>query len=634
MNPKKRQQLAAIRAASPLQMAGALKEMELYDKKTAQEIIDEVYAKYATGQDLQEEVVEPVMLSVLDGLLEKSKWGRQARKKGLTASRVISECRTFSYDSPTPYAVTNDGYVDYKNIRDQRSEFGKDRGEYTGKRTKIENKYAMDKYKNEKSRETNGKNIVDEYTGERNITLKKDDPDKRRNDETHRYQAQTDHIEPLEKVYNKFRDNYALSDDDIRAIANGYEDVDGKRIYHNYNLAVTSAKINQEKLQMTNDEYVEKFGDKNSVETNNRMSEMRANAVSDIDNAANKIVKNTLLFNGNATREERKQAYEEESERLGRKLTKEDRARIDSKLATKKATNVYFKVGGDAVIQQSHYAVGNVILYIVKPLYYELSDIVRNGLKDGVGANSFKEAMRIRFGRVKAYVVDNAKNFMGDNVKDFVKGFVSSLIEGIIGLFTGAFRNFLKLCKEGVRMLSSSWKIIKGEKGKTMSSAEKKQAIARIVGAGVIAVAGIAFEEWLNATFPGLGREWSVIISTIMSGVGATLFFYFLNKADLFSVKAERRHARLEEIFNERIKEIETTAADMNTTALETMRQQREEFENVCDGIEEGLANDDIDKISAGWYRMADFLHVDLPFHNTNEFLEHTDKMIADSAAK
>ena len=636
MNPKTRQQLAALKTASPLQMAGALKEMELYDKKTAQEIIDEVYEKYATGQNLQDEVVEPVFLSVLDGLLEKSKWGRQARKKGLTASRVISECRTFAYDAPTPYAVTNDGYVDYKNMQEYRGKYGDERGDYTGKRKNIENKYAMDKYKNEKFKENDGKNAIDEYTGEKNITLKRDDPDKRRSDETHRYQAQTDHIEPLEKVYNRLKDNYALSDDDIRAIANGYEDVNGKRIYHNYNFALTSAKINQEKLQSTNTEYVEKYGENNSPETNNRMIDMEKKAVADIENAANKVVGRTVLFNGNATREERKQAYKEECEKIGRKLTKEERAAIDSRLAKEKGLKVWGNAAGDAVTQQGHYMVGNVILYIVKPLYYELSDIVKNGLKDGVGVDSFKDAMRIRFGRVKAYVVDNAKNFMGENVKDFVKGFVSSLIEGIIGLFVGVWRNFLKLCKEGVRMLSSSWKIVKGEEGKKLSSAEKKQAIAKIIGTGVIAVAGIAFEEWLSAH---IGREWSVIISTMMSGIAATLFFYFLNKADLFSVKVEQRHARIEEIFNERIKEIETTAKSMNTTALETMCQQREEFENVCDGIEEGLANDDIDKIGAGWYRMAEFLHVELPYHDTDSFVEYMDRMrgktiFAESSAK
>ena len=614
MNPKTRQQIAALKTASPLQMAGALKQMELYDKKAAQEIIDEVYAKYATGQDLQEEVVEPVMLSVLDGLLEKSKWGRQARKRGLTASRVISECRTFSYNQPTPYAVTNDGYVDYRNMREFRDDYTELRGEYD--RSKLQNQNAMYKYRNEKFSEVSGKLAVDEYTGDKNIYKTRSDPDKRRNDEKHQYQAEPDHIVPLERLHAKFAGNYALTDDDIRRIANDDD-----------NLAITKATLNKSKGNMTNSEYVANHGDKLSEETKRRMLSKEQDAVSSIEYKANEEVKATLLFSGHATRADRKQAYKEERERLGRNLTKEERAKIDGRLAKEKGLEVWGKSAGDAAMQQGHYMVGNIILYIVKPLYYELSDIVKNGLQAGVGVNSFKEAMRIRFGRVKKYVVDNAQSFMGDNVKDFVKGFISSLIEGIIGLFVGAFRNFLKLCKEGVRMISGSWKIMNGEEGKKMSSAEKKQAIAKIIGTGVIAVAGIAFEEWLTVTFPELGREWSMVISTIMSGVAATIFFYFLNKADLFSAKAERRHARIEEIFNERIREIETSAEVMNTTALETMCQQRETFENVCDGIEKGLANNDIDKIGSGWYRMAEFLHVELPYHDTDSFVDYMDRM-------
>ena len=53
-----------------------------------------------------------------------------------------------------------------------------------------------------------------------------------------------------------------------------------------------------------------------------------------------------------------------------------------------------------------------------------------NGLKESVNAVTTKEAFKIRFSRVKNYVLDNALVFLGDNVWEFVKGFVSSLIEG------------------------------------------------------------------------------------------------------------------------------------------------------------------------------------------------------------
>ena len=374
MNPKTRQQLAALKTASPLQMAGALKEMELYDKKTAQEIIDEVYEKYATGQNLQEEVVEPVMLSVLDGLLEKRPWGRQARKKGLTASRVISECRIFSYDKATSHTVMPGGYNEFKNMRDFRGE---------GEKKNIDSRSLDDvnrrndiKERRFKSSETGM--IRDDFTGQLLHRFNTEDG------ADNRFAASVDHVVPLAELRDKYLGNYALSHDDIKNIANS-----------DYNLAITGKSFNSSK----NDDTVPEFINKKtalSEKTKDRLRNRFDEATASIESEVNWEVAKTLVGKGSQ----------------------------DGKFA-----NVAKNVGSDAGRQQLNYMAGNVILYIVKPLYYELSDIVRNGLKNGVGADSFKEAMRIRFGRVKAYVVENSKNFMGDNLTDFVKGFVSSLIE-------------------------------------------------------------------------------------------------------------------------------------------------------------------------------------------------------------
>ncbi|MBQ7496379.1 MAG: hypothetical protein IJU00_00835 [Selenomonas sp.] len=608
MKAKINQQLNGLKYTSPLKMASALKELELYDKKEARQVIDEVYKQYATGEKLQEEVVTPVMLSVLDGLFESTKFGRQARRKGLTSSRIISECRSFSYGGVTSHVITNDGYVEFKNMRDNRRDANKG---WTYHRRELENKNEMDKYKNQKFAEVSGKNAFDEYRGTQDITQKRNNPDRRRNDPKNDYQAEVDHIIPLKKIGEQYSSNYALTTDDIRRIANSED-----------NFALTSAYINGKKLEKTNTEFVNANKDVLSPETQKLMLEKEEKAQMAIESRVNEEVLNTLKGEGNSTRQVRKLAYKEEEERLGEKLTKTEREAINKRLAIEKRNDVYWKLAGDAVTQQKDYMTGNIILYIVKPLYYELSDIVKNGLKDGVNASSFMEAMRIRFSRVKTYVVENAKSFMGDNVLDFVKGFISSLIEGIIGLFTGFFRNVLKLCKEGIRILTSSLKIVKGEEGAHMTSAEKKQAIAKLVGGGIIAVLGIVLEEQLAKI---ISRDLAVVASTILSGVAATLFFYFLNKIDLFSVKAEKRYARIEEIFDERIKDIETATGAMNVVALETLQQQRNEFDSICSNIRECLANDDVDAINDGWYRMAEFMRIDLPYKNTDEFLDYMD---------
>ena len=232
---------------SPLEMAKALNELELYDQNEAMKVIEEVYQKYDTGEHLTENVIKPVIQSVADGLFENWSLGRKLRKKGLTATRLYEECWNFTYDTESDNAVVN-GYTEYKNMRDETgydanyatrhdsraSMFpGKESyknkrmvAEYKGNRKKFEDKNKMDKYKDN----VYGDNRVirDEYFGERDIN--KED-------------SQTDHIIPLKVVYEQFRYNPALNNQDIKIIAN-----------QSGNFAVTSGDFNNSKLAKLNEE--------------------------------------------------------------------------------------------------------------------------------------------------------------------------------------------------------------------------------------------------------------------------------------------------------------------------------------------------------------------------------------------
>lgn len=81
MEEARERKLEQLKLASPLEVTQILQEMELYDAKSSQEIIDEVYQQFATGENITQEVVKPVFLSILDGFLEGTKFGRSARKK-------------------------------------------------------------------------------------------------------------------------------------------------------------------------------------------------------------------------------------------------------------------------------------------------------------------------------------------------------------------------------------------------------------------------------------------------------------------------------------------------------------------------------------------------------------------------
>jgi len=577
MDPNRMEQLDRLAEASPLDITRKLESFELYDKKSSQAIIDEVYAEFQSGGNLVKQVVNPVILSVVDGLLEATAGGRAARKKGLTASRVLQECEQFSYEGPLHDTGAVDGYTEFKNAREQDSVNNNFTQHY--ERDNYEDKRAMREYKEGKL--IGEKTLKDEYTGKQNLYLLRKDPNLRHPDQGHSRQAQPDHIVPLKQIHDQFKGNYALDDDDIRRIAN-----------MDSNLAVTSAAINQTKKERSNAEYIQymdKDGRPVDEATRARMLAMQASAEKAVNREANKTVLRNLTGGGEGH--------------------------------TGKTKEIYGIAAGNAAKQASDYAVGNLILFILKPLYYEIKDMFKNGMKGGVGASSTMDALKTRFGRVKDYTVANAGAFLGDSMTDFVKGFVSSLIEGIISLFVGVFKQVLKLLKEGIKIFVSSAKLLFGEEGKALSPSERGDAIIKLLGGSVIAIAGIGIEALLNKI--GIGEPLSVILSTMLAGIASALFMFLLDKADLFSVKAEKRRDRIEDIFAERIQDIRQVSGSFDSAAAEALRRQYHSFEATRTRVQQGFASSNMDEVNAGLYKLAELFKVELPYRNTEEFVNY-----------
>ena len=635
MDEERKKAIEELEYASPLEISRLLQEMELYDEKTSQEVLDEVHEKFDSAEHLEDEVLKPVFMSVIDGLLEATSGGRAARKKGLTASRVVEECTSFSYDDLEDNHTNVNGYTEYKNINHDEIEYqvqlekwkkdGKngDRPQYNGSvnsnstqeyvRSNLEDSSAMNDYK-EKQRHGE-KKIKDEYMGKDNLYVSQNNLPDNYNDETHRKQAQPDHIVPLKQLHEQYKHNYALDDSDLKRIANSES-----------NLAITSAEINQVKRDMTNKQYIEwmdEHGKPLDENTKKIMLQKQKEATKSIESDVNKTVAKNLVGKGQVDEKAMKNAVNEFKENNGQAPTEEQRNQIEQNLIKKKTNEIRGTAVKNAAGQAKDYAVGNLILFIVKPIYYEISDIFKNGLKEGVGADSGSQALGIRFTRVKKYVMTHAKAFFGDSILDFVKGFVSSLIEGIISLFVGMLKQVLKILKEGVKILVGSVQILFGKNAKAMSPAQKGDAIIKLIGGSVIAISGVALEFLLNKI--GIGDPWSVVLSTMLSGIASALFMYILNKADLFSTKAERRYERVKEIFDERIKDVQEATELFDRVALETMKEQRLQFESIQEEINTGLESNDIDSINTGLYKLADFMKVDLPYSNTKEFCDYMD---------
>ena len=269
--------------------------------------------------------------------------------------------------------------------------------------------------------------------------------------------------------------------------------------------------------------------------------------------------------------------------------------------------------------QAKDYAVGNVVLYLLKPLYWELKDSFKHGFRAGVHADSGVAAIRIRFGRIKNYLVAHAKEFLGDGVWEFIKGFVSSLIEGIIGLFVGMFRSVLKVIKEGIRIFIQASKILWGKNAAKMTPAEKGDAIIKLIGVSVASIAGIGVDALLSNI--GTPKMLRVPLATMLSGIVSAVFMYLLDKADLFGVKSDKRYARVKEIFEARIADMKADTAKFEAAVTERLRTSWVEYVHLNQCVNDAINRRDIRQVDSFLVQLAGYFKVSLPYNDTRSFV-------------
>lgn len=597
-----------LKTSSPLDLPKAIIETELHDRLSAKDLFDEVNAQF-DRESVETDVIMPVFTTIADSILDLKCFHGMTKKLGLTSSRIVAECRDFNYYGRISLLMP-DSFAENRNQTDEQKAWAdKNRPEYI--RAQFENVATMGRYKKRIAQKSGqGKNIVNEYNLRKEITIKKDDPDLRRRDPNHRYNTETDHIIPLKRIFENIQGNAGLSDGDIRNIAN-----------QDCNFAVTSRSINNAKRDMTNSEFIKKQDRLKaegkpyielSPETRENMIRMEKEAQKEIDKSINSTVINNLTGKGNNDRAVRKVAIAQREQELGRKLTSQEREVIDRELSRNKAINIHVGNAKKAGKQGMMYALGNVVLEALKPLYYEVKDGFLYGFKEGVNATTYKEAFRIRFTRIKNYIYSqlcSLKNFLG-NIMDALKCAVSALIEGLIGMFVGIFKKIFRLLKEGVKVFIEAWPVLFGKESKNKTAAQKGDAIIKILGGSAVALCGIGI-DWLLDNYASMLPEWSRgAISTLITGLASALTFYALDRADLFNVKADKRNQRIDEIFQERINDIEESTNCFEKVATETLRRQTIEFNSIMNDIRSNYANEDIKSVNRGLLALSHFLGI------------------------
>ena len=479
-----------------MDFASKVMEFELNNQESAFELYDRISAEFER-EDLMDNIINPSLCTVIDGVLALPCFKGISRKMGLSAQRVMNECRNFNYDGRISFLMP-DSQVESRNYAEQTDVWRtENRSEYD--RHVYENIPAMNRYKQKRIQENGGRvNMEDEYRMVRDISASRASADQRRNDPKNAYVAETDHIIPLKTIFEQLQSNSGLSDEDIRRIANRDE-----------NFAVTGRLVNNPKRDMSNSEFIAKQDELKSqgkpyVELSEsqraNMIRMEKDAQQAINEGINDVVLKNLSGRGYADSADFREAIKAERIKLGRELTPDESKALLHKCAVEKTQRIYANAAGKAAGQGLMYAMGNAVLLIIKPLYYELKDGFSRGFVAGVYAGSVKEAFAVRFARIRDYLWEqlaSIKTYIG-SFMDFLKNFISTLIESLLNMFVGLFKQLLRVAKEGVKIVMQTYSVLFGEDAKTTSSREKGDAVVKIVGGSIVALCGIALDTVLK----------------------------------------------------------------------------------------------------------------------------------------
>lgn len=265
---------------------------------------------------------------------------------------------------------------------------------------------------------------------------------------------------------------------------------------------------------------------------------------------------------------------------------------------------------------------GDIIVLLLKPIWFEIKDMFKNGVLHGFDTDDKIEAFLFRLKRIGKFINDNVLNTLGDSLKDVFGNFIPMLINLIAGVFTGMFKKIIQIISDGFMAIKEAFKIMM-KPDSEVSPAQKADAITKIIASAIVPIVIFAFEktilsglEFLEDTPFGFLKDVAMII---LSGLATTLAVWLLDQIDLFSVKDEKRMMRVKEIFELRIEAIKKNTDIFEKASLEALAKQKLQFRKIADDMSNAIDNNL--PVNDTVHQMADFMKIDLKVKSTDDFL-------------
>lgn len=569
-----------LQGSSPLQASKILIQAEIFEKRSSIDVLNNVYDYYESKSSLIDELVSPVVLNVLDGVITHKKLN--LNRTGITASRVWNEICGFDYSIVDINAYTLSKKQQLEAMRESRI-YSKDvRSTMTNRTNLTKNKdtHFEGSLKGTSSIEVDSSGTPIELYRYQNHA--KSEGEKSR-------AADTDHVVPVKQINDLYAKNVFLTSTDIAAIT----DCD-------LNLIEISNELNRMKGANTFEQLsVRKQGLLNKQNSGQALSSSEKKALKKLEGITDETLANAMEA--------------EKESRSGILKNAQDNA-ISNVKKNKKA--IALKAGSLAGEQTLYQALGHAVIELIKPLFFELNDAIKNGFSEGVSASSMVEAIKVRFFRVMEYLKKVIIPKLGQAIKDLFHNIARILIEGVLGLVTGIFKSVMKIISEGFSALVAAVKILCSN-NEQMSAAEKSDAIVKLLASTVATFSVFYFGEFIKPFIPIDFLQ--DIFLVILSGVASTIVVYLFDKIDIFSVKYEKRTKLVSEIFQERISTIKNNTDSFNTASISELANQKMAFRTLFDHLESGI--DDGLNVVENVTSIADFFHIDIQIRDTESFI-------------
>ncbi|WP_178863445.1 hypothetical protein [Thiomicrorhabdus cannonii] len=440
---------------SPLQMSKKLISYEINDQNDSLEVLNQIHEQLESKESLVDSLMQPLLLSLADGLVKHPKLHGGFRKTKITPSRIVNEVMAFSYTESSE-SSWNDDVASMQGEKTYYDSNGFHRNKFYD--TKPRSNTEQDKgivrdqtvtYVNRKGKLKTVKTttVKDEITGE--------DLDLTRAGAQQKgvQQANMDHVLPINYLRKLFKNNPYLYRDDIEKIV-GLPS----------NEAYISSSVNQAKLDFTFKEAIE----------NGRLAHL--------------------------SDEEKRRALELQRQ------AEEDTNKEAAKLMAK---NVGLEVLGDLIIHSLKPIWFEVNQMVTKGVLYGFEQNTADKI----------EAVIFRVRRAVAYIKDNILSTLKGSLKNIFTNLISVLISKLLDFVKGFFKKILSMISDGFFAIKEAIKILLKDKdanGNKLSSLQKADAITKLIATSITPILIFQFEEVLSK-IPVFGEVATLILSGIAS---------------------------------------------------------------------------------------------------------------------